>query len=115
MTLIDIYPDAVVAGDGIPLPFGDEGREYHDALEGAVMMDRSHEGRFGITGRDQTFAREVSDVRNAGQFGVSNQSCVVVSAQIRVEVMVQRSGRTSTVAPVSQLDTDRLSTPVICI
>lgn len=53
MTLADLYHDAVVAGDGIPLHFGDEGHEYQAALEQAVVMDRSHEGRFEITGRDR--------------------------------------------------------------
>jgi aminomethyltransferase len=47
------YHDAVVAGDGIPLHFGDERREYHAALEQVVIMDRSHEGRFEIVGADR--------------------------------------------------------------
>lgn len=41
---------AVVAADGIPLHYGDEGHEYHAALTSAVLMDRSHEGRFEIAG-----------------------------------------------------------------
>jgi len=41
---------AVLAADGIPLHFGDEHREYHAALTNAVLMDRSHEGRFEIAG-----------------------------------------------------------------
>src|SRR5215468_7516855 len=49
----DLYRDAVLAADGIPLHFGDERSEYHAALEQAVVMDRSHEGRFEITGRDR--------------------------------------------------------------
>src|SRR5690242_20272087 len=53
MTLTDLYRDAIVASDGIPLHFGDEQREYHAALEQAVVMDRSHEGRFEISGNDR--------------------------------------------------------------
>lgn len=44
---------AVVAGDGIPLHFGNTADEYSAALERAVIMDRSHEGRFEISGRDR--------------------------------------------------------------
>ena len=44
---------AVLANDGIPLHYGDQLREYHAALEHAVLMDRSHEGRFEITGNDR--------------------------------------------------------------
>ncbi|HVU14814.1 MAG TPA: hypothetical protein VHD90_26245 [Phototrophicaceae bacterium] len=48
-----IASQAVLAADGIPLHYGDERREYHAALEAAVLMDRSHEGRFEIEGRDR--------------------------------------------------------------
>ncbi len=48
-----IAAQAVLAADGIPLHYGDERREYHAALEAAVLMDRSHEGRFEIEGRDR--------------------------------------------------------------
>ncbi len=44
---------AVFAADGIPLHYGDEQREYHAALTGAVLMDRSHEGRFEIAGNSR--------------------------------------------------------------
>ncbi|MCZ2095093.1 MAG: folate-binding protein, partial [Anaerolineae bacterium] len=52
MTLLDQQTarGAVVATDGIPLHYGDERREYHAALTSAVLMDRSHEGRFEIAG-----------------------------------------------------------------
>jgi folate-binding Fe-S cluster repair protein YgfZ len=55
MTLIDQYrtQGAVLADDGIPLHFGDQRREYHVALTAAVVMDRSHEGRLEIAGRDR--------------------------------------------------------------
>lgn len=38
------------APDGIPLNFGDLHAEYHAALQGAVIMDRSHEARLALTG-----------------------------------------------------------------
>jgi aminomethyltransferase len=44
---------AALAADGIPLHFGDEAAEYHAALHGAVLLDRSHEGRLLLTGRDR--------------------------------------------------------------
>ncbi len=51
----DLYQaqGATLAEDGIPLHFGDQRREYHAALDDAVIMDRSHEGRFEISGRDR--------------------------------------------------------------
>ena len=51
----DLYraQGAVLANDGIPLHFGDQRREYRAALDAAVLMDRSHEGRFSISGRDR--------------------------------------------------------------
>jgi folate-binding protein YgfZ len=43
---------AQLAADGIPLHYGDIPAEYHAALNAAVLMDRSHEGRLGLTGAD---------------------------------------------------------------
>lgn len=42
---------ATLAPDGIPLHFGDLAGEYRDALENAVLLDRSHEGRVEIRGK----------------------------------------------------------------
>jgi len=53
MTLPDLYRDAALAADGIPLHFSDRHGEYHAALEQVVVMDRSHEGRFEIAGNDR--------------------------------------------------------------
>lgn len=55
MTLLDqqVARGAVTAADGIPLHYGDERGEYHAALTGAVLMDRSHEGRFEIAGNSR--------------------------------------------------------------
>lgn len=44
---------AVFAGDGIPLHYGDRAAEYDAALNAAVIMDRSHEGRLRLVGRDR--------------------------------------------------------------
>jgi folate-binding protein YgfZ len=41
---------AQLAPDGIPLHFGDLQAEYHAALNGAILLDRSHEGRLILTG-----------------------------------------------------------------
>lgn len=48
-----IESGAELAPDGIPLHFGDLKAEYHAALNGAVLLDRSHEGRIVMTGRDR--------------------------------------------------------------
>jgi folate-binding protein YgfZ len=44
---------AALAADGIPLHYGDRLREYRAALTTGVIMDRSHEGRLRLTGRDR--------------------------------------------------------------
>jgi folate-binding protein YgfZ len=44
---------AEVAPDGIPLRYGDLKAEYRAALEAVVLMDRSHEGRIELRGRDR--------------------------------------------------------------
>jgi folate-binding protein YgfZ len=44
---------AVLAGDGIPLHYGDQSAEYRAALDQVIVMDRSHEGRLRITGHDR--------------------------------------------------------------
>lgn len=43
---------ATLAPDHIPLHYGDQAREYRAALESAVLLDRSHEGRLRLTERD---------------------------------------------------------------
>ncbi|MDZ4764601.1 MAG: glycine cleavage system protein T [Chloroflexota bacterium] len=54
-TLQSIYHEsgATLAADGIPLHFGDLAAEYHAALDATVLMDRSHEGRLELVGRDR--------------------------------------------------------------
>ncbi len=42
-----------MAPDGIPLDYGDQGREYAAALDAAILLDRSHEGRLLLSGRDR--------------------------------------------------------------
>lgn len=44
---------AALANDGIPLHYGDQAREYAAALTAAVLMERPHEGRLLLTGRDR--------------------------------------------------------------
>lgn len=55
MTLTDLHQQlgGVLAPDGIPLHYGNQADEYRAALEHAVLMERSHEGRLEIAGRDQ--------------------------------------------------------------
>lgn len=42
-----------IAPDGVPLQFSDLTVEYDAALNRAVLMDRSHEGRLRLTGQDR--------------------------------------------------------------
>jgi folate-binding protein YgfZ len=52
LTQMHLQAGAALAPDGIPLHYGDQKAEYHAALEAAVLMDRSHEGRLELSGRD---------------------------------------------------------------
>jgi aminomethyltransferase len=44
---------AVLAADGIPLHYGDQPGEFTAAPDHAVLMDRSHEGRIRLDGKDR--------------------------------------------------------------
>ena len=44
---------ARLAPDQIPLHYGDQSAEYAAALEGAILLDRSHEGRILLQGQDR--------------------------------------------------------------
>lgn len=44
---------AALAQDGIPLHYGDLPGEYQAALHGVVLMDRSHEGRVALDGKNR--------------------------------------------------------------
>lgn len=44
---------ATFAADGIPLHYGDQAAEYGAALHHTALMDRSHEGRLLLGGRDR--------------------------------------------------------------
>ena len=55
MSLADLQvaQGAILAADGIPLHYGDQGAEYHAALQRAVLMERSHESRLAMRGKDR--------------------------------------------------------------
>lgn len=55
MNLRDLHlkNGAHLAGDGIPLHYGNAFVEYHAALNSAILLDRSHEGRIRLTGQDR--------------------------------------------------------------
>ncbi len=44
---------ARLASDQIPLDYGDQASELEAALSAAILLDRSHEGRLLLTGRDR--------------------------------------------------------------
>jgi tRNA-modifying protein YgfZ len=76
--------NAVLANDGIPLHFGDQAREYRAALETAVLMDRSHEGRFEITGRDRlNFLHRIS----------TNDLLTLASGEVRPTLFTNANAR----------------------
>lgn len=55
MQIRDLYIQhgATLAPDNIPLHFGDLNAEYHAALNSAILLDRSHEGRLELSGKDR--------------------------------------------------------------
>ncbi|MEO0565506.1 MAG: folate-binding protein, partial [Chloroflexota bacterium] len=44
---------AQFAPDGIPLSYGDTQAEFEAAVDGVALMDRSHEARIRVTGKDR--------------------------------------------------------------
>ncbi len=52
LTTLHLANGATLANDGIPLHYGNLQREYQIALNHAILLDRSHEGRIALTGRD---------------------------------------------------------------
>lgn len=61
---------ATLAPDGIPLHYGDLKAEYHAALHHVVLMDRSHEHRLELSGKDRLALVQrmsTNDVLNMGQ------------------------------------------------
>ncbi len=72
MRLHDVHLSlgAQLAADGIPLHYGDLAVEYHAALAHAVLMDRSHEARFMLTGDDRftiTHRMSTNDLLNMAE------------------------------------------------
>lgn len=55
MSLQDLHRSngAMLAQDGIPLQYGDLLPEYQAALNAAILLDRSHEGRIQLFGTDR--------------------------------------------------------------
>lgn len=53
MSLLELHNKlgANLAADGIPLHYGDLAKEYDAALNAAVLLDRSHEGRVELSGK----------------------------------------------------------------
>ena len=53
MSLEELHKElgATVAADGIPLHYGDLAKEYNAALNTAILLDRSHEGRIELSGK----------------------------------------------------------------
>ncbi|MBI5669452.1 MAG: folate-binding protein YgfZ [Chloroflexi bacterium] len=79
MSLADVHlaQGAALAADGIPLHYGDQLAEYQAALERAVLMDRSHEGRLELRGRDRfdlVQRMSTNDVLNL----TSNEGCPTI-------------------------------------
>lgn len=61
---------ARLAPDGIPLDYGDRAAEYAAADQGAILLDRSHEGRILLQGRDRlelVNRMSTNDVSRLGQ------------------------------------------------
>ncbi|MFW5709220.1 MAG: hypothetical protein ACOCX5_03265 [Chloroflexota bacterium] len=75
---------ATLAADGIPIHFGDEKAEYEAALNTVVLLDRSHEGRILLTGRDRI------DLLNRIS---TNELLNLSEGQGRATILVNANGR----------------------
>ena len=88
---------AQLAPDGIPLHFGDLLVEYRAALDGAVLMDRSHEVRLYIGGDDRAVwvdrmsTNQVADIQ-VGQVRATIYTNANARILDRVEVLAQDDG-----------------------
>lgn len=89
---------AILAPDGIPLHYGDVKAEYQAALEGVVLMDRSHEGRLQSTGRDRLeLLQRISTNDVLGMANNEGRPTILTTATGRIidRLMVYERGETA--------------------
>jgi folate-binding protein YgfZ len=87
MNLQELYQSlgASIAPDGIPLHFGDQKAEYEAAQRNAVLMDRSHEGRFETTGIDRLEIIQRISTNDVGHMAVGEgRPTILTSATGRI-------------------------------
>ena len=76
---------AELAADGIPLHYGDLAAEYAAALNGAVLLDRSHEGRLRLEGKDRfEFVNRMSTNDTLGMAAGECRPTIFVNANVRI-------------------------------
>ena len=76
---------AALAADGIPLHYGDEAAEYRAALNGAVLLDRSHEGMLILEGEDRfEFVNRMSTNDALGMAPGECRPTIFVNANARI-------------------------------
>lgn len=101
MTLQQFYQQygATLASDGIPLHFGDLKAEYHAAISTAILLDRSHEGRLELRGRDRfELLNRIS----------TNNMLNMVAGEARPTIFTNANGRILERAIVYNWQDDRL-------
>lgn len=76
---------AELAGDGIPLHFGDLAAEYRAGLESAILLDRSHEGRLELRGRDRIDLLQRISTNNLADLKVGEgRATLFINANARI-------------------------------
>jgi len=95
---IQLQQGAELAADGIPLRFGDLKSEYRAALESAVLMDRSHEGRVELSGRDRfNISHRISTNDLLGMTAGEGRPTIFTNANARIleRMVIYHRGETA--------------------
>ncbi len=76
---------ARLAPDGIPLHYGDRAAEYAAADQGAILLDRSHEGRILLQGRDRLALVNRMSTNDVSRLGLhEGKPTVFINANARI-------------------------------
>lgn len=76
---------AVLASDNIPLHFGDQAAEYAAALESAILLDRSHEGRLSLKGASSLdLVNRISTNKVVGLQNGEGKATIFINANARI-------------------------------
>ena len=77
---------ARLAADQIPLDYGDQLAELEAGLKRAILLDRSHEGRILLTGRDRLDLVNRMSTNDVARLG-TNQGCATIFTNANARIL----------------------------